>query len=120
MAVGHIRQYGSTVLKFEGSDPHDLLNILMEANRVTSAEGKKPFIEIGGKNLQLEATVSSMLKSVPSDEPMRPHHNERIKEFIQKRHPFYGRAAWNLCQRAHQIVLDSERHYRKRNANRVR
>jgi hypothetical protein len=81
-----------TTIKFQGHDKRDLIELLIDA----ATTGEDPSIEVDGKTFDLLKVVWLL-----PDEPLQPHHQEKIDKLFKKRQRGYQRTGYNLAHRAH-------------------
>jgi hypothetical protein len=90
-----------TKLTFLGSDRRELLDILIEAAEVTRIEGRRPEIVVDGKTYAPHDLVK--VAALLPDEPMLPHHQEKIDRMFQRKQYGYRGTANNLAHKINSI-----------------
>jgi hypothetical protein len=89
-------------LKFLGRDRRQLLDILIQAVEITSAEGNPPAIEVDGAPHDL-LKVAALLP----DEPLQPDHQDKVNKLFKRRQHGYQRTGYNLAHRALAIAANN-------------
>ena len=115
MAVGSVsrrRRIGTeilvmvAVLKFDNTDYHNLIDLLVEAVKVTEATGHRPSVVVGGRT-HAPYDLTKVAALLPHNEPLNERHAALVATIFDRRQRGYGRTAYKLAHRANQIASDT-------------
>ena len=95
-----------TTLRFDGADRRDLLEILIEAVRITEETGERPSLEVGGQ-LYAGYELVRVAKLLPDDE-LQDHHAAKLIGMFERPQHEYRRTAFHLAHRVNQIVAANQ------------
>jgi hypothetical protein len=94
-----------TILRFDGADIRDLIDVLIEAVRITSTEGERPSVEVHGKAYAAHDLLK-VAALLPHDEDLQEHHQAKVAALFVRRQRGYLRTAYNLANRANGIAAE--------------
>jgi hypothetical protein len=94
-----------TVLEFDDTDYHNLIDLLVEAVKVTEATGERPSVVINGRTYAPYDLVK-VAALLPHNEPLTERHAALVATVFDRRQRGYGRTAYNLAHRANQFASD--------------
>ncbi len=95
-----------TTLRFDGDDLRDLLDVLIEAVRITDETGERPSAQVSGK-VYAGYELVRVAQLLPDDE-LQEHHAAKVAEMFERPQHGYSRTAYNLAFRAARIVAANE------------
>ena len=94
------------VLKFDDTDYHNLIDLLVEAVKVTEATGHRPSVVVDGKTYA-PYDLTKVAALLPHNEPLNERHAALVGTIFNRRQRGYGRTAYKLAHRANQIASDT-------------
>jgi hypothetical protein len=94
------------VLKFDDTDYHNLIDLLVEAVQVTEATGHRPSVVVDGRTYD-PYDLPKVAALLPHNEPLNERHAALVATVFDRRQRGYGRTAYNLAYRANQIASDT-------------
>ena len=93
------------VLKFDDTDYHNLIDLLVEAVKATEATGHRPSVVVDGRTYD-PYDLPKVAALLPHNEPLNERHAALVATVFDRRQRGYGRTAYNLAYRANQIAID--------------
>jgi hypothetical protein len=106
------RQIGTGILvmvaglKFNDTDYHNLIDLLVEAVKVTEATGHRPSVVVDGRTYA-PYDLTKVAALLPHNEPLNERHAALVATIFGRRQRGYGRTAYKLAHRANQIASDT-------------
>jgi hypothetical protein len=106
------RQIGTGILvmvaglKFNDTDYHNLIDLLVEAVKVTEAMGHRPSVVVDGRTYA-PYDLTKVAALLPHNEPLSERHAALVATIFGRRQRGYGRTAYKLAHRANQIASDT-------------
>jgi len=97
------------VLEFNDTDYHNLIDLLVEAVKVTEATGQRPSLVIDGVAYAPHDLVKVANILPQWDEPLNERHAALVATIFDSRQRGYGRTAHNLAHRANQVAAAMNR-----------
>jgi hypothetical protein len=94
------------VLKFDDTDYHNLIDLLVEAVKVTEATGHRPSVVVDGRTYA-PYDLTKVAALLPHNEPLNERHAALVATIFDRRQRGYGRTAYKLAHRANQIASDT-------------
>src|SRR5262245_3008101 len=107
-SVSRERQIGTgmAMLKFNDTDYHNLIDLLVEAVKVTEATGHRPSVVVDGRTYA-PYDLTKVAALLPHNEPLNERHAALVATIFGRRQRGYGRTAYKLAHRANQIASDT-------------
>src|SRR5262245_25593780 len=107
-SVSRERQIGTgmAMLKFNDTDYHNLIDLLVEAVKVTEATGHRPSVVVDGRTYA-PYDLTKVAALLPHNEPLNERHGALVATIFDRRQSGYGRTAYKLAHRANQIASDT-------------
>jgi len=94
------------VIKFDDTDYHNLIDLLVEAVKVTEATGHRPSVVVHGRTYA-PYDLTKVAALLPHNEPLNERHAALVATIFDRRPSGYGRTAYKLAHRANQIASDT-------------
>jgi hypothetical protein len=89
-----------------------LFDLLIEAAKVRWTE--RPSLVFEGRRIDLHKAAGIVSKELGYETELLPHHQQAIDALFDRRQYGYGRTAYNLAHRSHQIASDARlAHFRR-------
>jgi hypothetical protein len=94
------------LLKFGDTDYHNLIDLLVEAVKLTEATGHRPSVVVDGRTYA-PYDLTKVAALLPHNEPLNERHAALVATIFDRRQRGYGRTAYKLAHRANQIASDT-------------